>query len=117
MILDVMTCNSIEIAFSWLDSNWDCSKEPWGMENNLQAFAASGRFGMTWDRGEVDDLGTAFFWTHLDTIKSEIITDPYLSNPLHNTCCLLYRFVVLPTGKSIPSNEIGILCFVETHGP
>ena len=51
------------------------------------------------------------------TIKSEIITDPYLSNPLHNTCCLLYRIVVLPTGKSIPSIEIGILCFVETHGP
>ena len=40
-----------------------------------------------------------------------------LLNPLHNTCCLLYRIVVLPTGKSIPSIEIGILCFVETHGP
>ena len=34
-------------------------------ENNLQAFAASGRLGMTWERGEVDDLGTAFghIWT------------------------------------------------------
>ena len=31
MILHVRNCNSIEIAFSWLDSNWDCSKEPWGM--------------------------------------------------------------------------------------
>ena len=65
MILHVRNCNSIEIVFSWLDSNWDCSKEPWGMENNLQAFAASGRLGMTWERGEVDDLGTAFghIWT------------------------------------------------------
>ena len=31
----------------------------------ILAFAASGRLGMTWERGEVDDLGTALghIWT------------------------------------------------------